>query len=69
MNQAGVAEFGFRFEIEDGSYAIASMPIANYDAFIADQETDSATFVFTVAVKDVDENDIPVATGAIVDEQ
>jgi len=69
LNQAGVAEFGFSFDAGEAGTAVATMPIANYDAFIAEQETDNSTFLFTVAVKDVDENNIPVATGTIVDEQ
>lgn len=69
LNQAGVAEFGFAFDAGEAGTATASMPIANYDAFIADQETDGSTFVFTVAVKGFEESNIPTAAGAIVDEQ
>ncbi len=69
LNQAGVAEFGFSFDAGEAGKATASMPISYYDAFIAEQETDNSTFLFTVAVTDVEEDNIPVATGAIVDEQ
>jgi hypothetical protein len=69
LNQAGVAEFGFAFDAGEAGTAVATLPIANYDAFIADQETDGSTFLFTVAVTDVEADNIPVASGTIVDEQ
>jgi hypothetical protein len=68
LDQAGVAEFGFKFKAGEKGTATATMPISAYDGCYATNETDAATFVFTVAVTDVEENNIPVAEGTIIDE-
>ena len=68
LNQAGVAKIGFKFKAGEKGTATATMPISAYDGCYATNETDAATFVFTVAVTDVEENNIPVAEGTIIDE-